>query len=76
MGRKFLIRINFPLVIEHLSRADGIVYTGGQVRQWLLDAGLEPAGDGSDPDAWIADEADLGHLDPSEVLHAEVCPEP
>ena len=76
MGRKFLIRINLPLVIEHLSRADGIAYTGGHVREWLLEAGLQPAGDGADPDAWIASEADLGHLDPSEVLHVEIWPAP
>ena len=76
MGRKFLIRINLPLVTDHLSRADGIRYNPQQVRQWLLDAGLAPAGSDAGADAWVADEADLGHLDPSEVLHAEILQAP
>jgi hypothetical protein len=76
MGRKFLIRINFSLVTEHLSRADGIPYSAEEVRQWLIDAGLHPAHDDARPDEWVADEADLGHLDPSEVLHAEIWPAP
>jgi hypothetical protein len=50
-------------VRQKLSAADHAEYTDAAVRQWLADAGFESAGG----DEFLVDEANLGHLDPSEV---------
>jgi hypothetical protein len=70
MGRRFIVTIDLPAVKAHLEREDRQPYTEDKVLQWLNDAGFERVG----PDAWTVDEAHLGHLDPSEVLHAEPLP--
>jgi hypothetical protein len=70
MGRRFVIRINLPALKASLEREDRQSYSEDMVMQWLNDAGFQRVG----PDAWQVDEANLGHLDPSEVLEAEVVP--
>ena len=75
MARRFRIRINMPLLREQLSRSDGTAYTAEQVHRWLLDAGLRPV-EGGPGDTWVADEANLGHLNPSEVLEADLLDDP
>ena len=64
MGRSFLVRIKLEELRANLSDADGEAYTRADVRQWLLDAGFEPAGDW-----WRVDESGL-LLDAAEVLEA------
>ena len=64
MGRSFLVRIKLEELRANLSAADGEAYTRADVRQWLLDAGFEPAGQW-----WRVPESGL-LLDPAEVLEA------
>ena len=64
MGRSFLVRINLNVLRANLSAADGEAYTRADIRQWLLDAGFEPAGDW-----WRVSESGL-LLDSSEVVEA------
>ena len=48
----------------NLSAADGEAYTRADIRQWLLDAGFEPAGEW-----WRVKESGL-LLDAAEVVEA------
>lgn len=66
--RKFRVTVRMSLVRKNLSAADATEYTDADVRQWLADAGFEATGG----DAFLVDEPNLGHLDPSEV--ADVTP--
>jgi hypothetical protein len=68
MGRIFLVRIDLPALKAHLEREDRHPYAPDGVLQWLADAGFEQVA----PGQWKVDETHLGHLDPSEVLHAEL----
>jgi hypothetical protein len=64
VGRSFLVRIKLDVLRANLSAADGEVYTRADIRQWLLDAGFEPAGEW-----WRVAESGL-LLDPAEVVEA------
>jgi hypothetical protein len=64
VGRSFLVRIKLEVLRANLSAADGEAYTRADVRQWLLDAGFEPAGEW-----WRVSESGL-LLEPSEVFEA------
>ena len=64
MGRSFLVRVKLDVLRANLCAADGEAYTRADVRQWLLDAGFEPAGEW-----WRVKESGL-LLDPAEVLEA------
>lgn len=64
--RRFRILIDLRLLRENMSRAEGRSLTDGEVQRWLLEAGFQPAGD-----HWVVREADLGQLDPAEVLAVE-----
>jgi hypothetical protein len=66
MNRRLRVRINMPVVIQHLSREEQRAVSTDEVRQWLEDAGFARLNDD-----WEVDEADLGHLDPSEVISVE-----
>ena len=66
MNRRLRVRINIPVLIQHLSRDEKRAVPMDEVTQWLEDAGFIELGD-----AWMVDEADLGHLDPSEVISVE-----
>ena len=64
MGRSFLVRIKLDVLRANLSAADGQAYSRADIRQWLLDAGFEPAGEW-----WRVRESGL-LLDPEEVIDA------
>jgi hypothetical protein len=66
MNRRLRVRINMPVVIQHLSREEQRAVSTDEVRQWLEDAGFARLNDD-----WEVDEANLGHLDPSEVISVE-----
>ena len=63
----FRVTVRLEAIRRHLSAADRTGYSAAYVRQWLTEAGFKPVGD-----AWLVDEANLGHLDPSEV--ADIAP--
>lgn len=63
---KVRVQIDLLLLREHLSAADKRPISDEAVRRFLIDSGFTPDGD-----YWIAEEKDLGQLDPSEVLAAE-----
>ena len=64
MGRSFLVRVKLDVLRANLSAADGEAYTRADIRQWLLDAGFQPAGEW-----WRVNESGL-LLDPAEVVEA------
>jgi hypothetical protein len=64
VGRSFLVRIKLDTLRANLSAADGEAYTRADVRQWLLDAGFQSAGEW-----WRVNESGL-LLDTVEVLEA------
>jgi hypothetical protein len=68
MARRLRVKLNVPLLAENLSKEDSQVTSESEVREWLQDAGFTPHGDW-----WLVTEADLGQVDPSEVL--EIAPE-
>ena len=61
--QKFLVTLNVKKIRLQLSSVDSISYSDDDVRKWLEDAGFEPRGQ-----RWLVSEADLGHVDPSEVV--------
>lgn len=67
MGKQLRIRINWPRLLENMSKQEGRAMTRVEVEQWLTDAGFVHERD----DFWLVSEPDLGHLDPSEVISAE-----
>ena len=60
------LKVNMPVLIENLSREERGAVRENDVVRWLKDAGFTASGD-----AWLVAEANLGHLDPSEVISAE-----
>ena len=70
MKRRLRVKLNIPELIAHLTREEKRPVREDDVIQWLKDAGFTAAGD-----AWIVAEADLGHLDPSEVISVEPLPD-
>jgi hypothetical protein len=64
VGRSFLVRIKLDVLRANLSAADGAAYSRAEIRQWLLDAGFEPAGE-----QWRVNESGL-LLNSSEVTDA------
>ncbi len=71
MSTRVRIKLDLPLLIAHLSREDGRSVTEPEVLQWLVDAGFT-----RDGEHWIVTEADLGQVEPSEVLEIEPLDEP
>jgi hypothetical protein len=63
---RFRIRINLELLRENVSKAEGRVWSNAEVLQWLHDAGFTRAGEW-----WITEEANLGQLEPEEVIAVE-----
>ena len=65
---KSLVRIkpNLPAIIAHLSKEEGRRVGQDEAIRWLKEAGFKPSGS-----YWVVSEADLGHLQPSEVLEIE-----
>ena len=56
-----------PLLCDNLSREEGRKVSEEEVAEWLRCAGFTPSAGG-----WTVREADLGQLDPTEVISAEV----
>ena len=71
MSNRVRIKLDLPLLIAHLSREEGRDMAAAEVLQWLQDAGFSPDGD-----YWTVTEADLGQVEPSEVLEVEPLDEP
>ena len=67
VSRIFQIRIDLPRLCENLSREEGRSVTQQEVVTWLRRAGFAASTLG-----WLVREADLGQLDPAEVVSAEV----
>ena len=67
MNRLFQIRIDLSLLRNNLSREEGRDVSDAEVGRWLNDAGFKPT-----REVWIVEESNLGQLDPSEVISAEV----
>jgi hypothetical protein len=64
--RRLIVQLDVRRLCEHLSRVDLRPWTVEQVLHWLRDAGFTPFGD-----RWLVDEADLGQVEPSEVISVE-----
>jgi len=68
--RWFILELDLSRLRTTLSTADRCEYTSADVRQWLVDAGFRPMGDG-----WLVREADVGQVEPDEVTSiSEACP--
>lgn len=67
MANQLRIRINWPRLLDNLSKQEGREMPRAKVEQWLIEAGFAHDRE----DAWVVSELDLGHLDPSEVISAE-----
>jgi hypothetical protein len=65
--RRIRVKINLPVLIGHLTREEGRHVSEADTLRWLEDAGFARKAE-----HWIANEADLGQLDPSEVLEVFV----
>ena len=61
------VRLNMPALIANRSREEGHAVTEEQVFEWLKDAGFTR----EDETHWTVFEADMGQLDPSEVMEVE-----
>jgi hypothetical protein len=70
MTRHLRIKLNLKALTAHLSREEGQILSNDQVVIWLKEAGFRRSGN-----YWLVSQADLGHLDPSEVLEVEVADE-
>ena len=66
MSTKVRIKLDLPLLVANLSREERREMPEHEVLQWLSDAGFFRVGE-----YWIVTEADLGQVDPSEVLEVE-----
>ena len=61
------VRLDIPRLTENFSREEKRIMPNAEIAQWLSEAGFVRESE----DTWIVNEADLGQLDPSEVLHVE-----
>ena len=61
--QKLIVVLNIQNIRAQLSSADAVAYTDEDIRRWLREAGFEAQGE-----KWLVSDADLGHVDPSEVL--------
>jgi hypothetical protein len=69
MPIRVIVDIDLAAVAANLSREEQRQVDEQEVRQWLRDAGFRPHGH-----RWIVTEADLGQLDPSEVISLDDAP--
>ena len=69
MGERWLrVHLDLRRLRDALSRDDGCEYTIGDVREWLQHAQFRPR-DG----VWLVREADLGQVEPFEVVAVDEC---
>ena len=66
MMSTFWVRIDVTALRTNMSREEKRDLSEAEVLAWLKDAGFVAEGDG-----WTVREADLGQLDPSEVVEAK-----
>jgi hypothetical protein len=72
--RRWRVWINLELLRRNLSSEDRTEYDTAHVARWLRDSGFTP---GEAETLWlVADERDLGQLQPEEVTGLELEPEP
>jgi hypothetical protein len=69
--RRLRVHIDLSRLAANLSAEDHTTVSDAQARQFLLDAGFAPAGDG-----WLVNECDLGQVEPAEVTSIEDFEEP
>jgi hypothetical protein len=62
MAQRVRVKLNLPVLLKHLSRERGSKVTAIDAYKWLREAGFKRHGP-----CWVVKQADLGHLDPSEV---------
>jgi len=67
VNRCFRVKLNLPLLTGNLAREDARDISHDEVIRWAQEAGFTRCGD-----SWLVAEANLGHLDPSEVLAIDV----
>ena len=67
MAKKLRVRIDRSRLHKNMSKQEGRVLNAEELNKWLEEAGFTHDED----DYWIVTEADLGHLDPSEVMSVE-----
>jgi hypothetical protein len=67
------VKLDLPAISEHLSREDARRISEQEVRTWLQEAGftLDASSTTAKDETWLVDEADLGQLEPTEVLAVE-----
>jgi hypothetical protein len=65
--RRMRVRLDMPALMANRSREEGHAVPEEQVVEWLKDAGFTR----EDETHWTVLEADLGQLEPSEVLEVE-----
>ena len=70
MKRRLRVRLHMSRLVGSLSREERRAMTEQEVLAWLRDAGFQQ----QDEKYWIVAEADLGQLDPSEVLECDPLP--
>ena len=66
MGGTFLVALNWPKLKQNLSHEIGEHQTDLSLVEWLTAAGFSHVGG-----RWVVPEANLGHLNPAEVISAE-----
>ena len=69
MAERWLrVQLNLQRLRAALSREDNCEYTSGDIHEWLQSARFR-----RDDGAWVVREADLGQLEPSEVVAVDEC---
>jgi hypothetical protein len=67
MSKRLRVKLDLPLIISHLSREEKKQMSLEDVVCWLTDARFSR----QSGDYWVVAEADLGQVDPSEVLEVK-----
>jgi len=67
MGRLFKIRLDWAALRSNLSREHGHQVSDQEITAWLTEAGFSPSGQ-----EWVVREESLGHVQPEEVIDAEI----
>jgi len=71
MGRLFRVRVDLELLRRHLAKEDQRDVSIDEVRKFLRDSAFKEQGDW-----WIVREEDLGAIESTEVLEADVLGDP
>ena len=71
---RFRVKLDIPAIARHLSREEGRDIHQDEIHTWLQEAGFIQ--DPANSDLWIVSEADLGQVNPSEVLSLDPMTDP